>query len=314
MTTGFSALSTRFSDVMGASAAELYLWPCVSGASSPKSDGIAFQIRAFKGIPGKVFAELHRSKIIAGLLGTRQALARVIDRQKYLHEVFGETPLVISLSRFLTRKIQECGFQPQRMVYLPCGLEDRFTHLSFSRTVSKRFRIGYMGQIEPHKGIDVLLDAFLGLQKRWKSCDLFIYGKVPESNYGRHLLRKAGKHSNIIFKGSYQNTEIANVLSNLDVVVVPSIWPEIRPVVIFEAQAFQIPVVASRAGELPALIEDGKNGLLFETGSAKDLGEKLQSLADDPALLKRLADGIPPVPTVREEVSTLLSIYRSLLP
>lgn len=270
--------------------------------------------RALKGIPGKVFTELSRSNIIAGLLGIRPALAKVIDRQKYLHEVIGKTSFVISPSRFLTRKIQDCGFRPKRMDCLPSGLEDRFTHLSSSRTVSNRFRIGYMGQIEPHKGIDVLLEAFLGLQKRWPSCHLYIHGKLPESPYGRHLLRKGGNHPSITFAGPYQNAEIAKVLSNLDVVVVPSIWPEIRPVVIFEAQAFGIPVVASRAGELPALIEDGRNGLLFEPGSAQELGEKLQHLAEDPALLKTLRDGISPVPTVREEVSTLLSIYRSLLP
>ena len=78
--------------------------------------------------------------------------------------------------------------------------------------------------------------------------------------------------------------------------VVPSIWPENSPLVIHEAFLAGVPVVASRIGGIPELVQDGVNGLLFEPGDADDLRARCSACSTNPRCSSDcVARGIPPV-------------------
>lgn len=263
---------------------------------------------------GDTFFKLSQSETMAKVMGVVPHLEIMAERRIYLRQVLETIDLVISPSRFLIQKVEEYGFKPRQMVYLPFGLEN--THLLSRQpgTPSEKLRIGYLGQFAPHKGVHLLLTAFQKLVKRPDSCELVLHGRISDASpYEHELLKIAKNDPAITFAGPYPNSEVGRVLNNLDVIVVPSVWYENRPTVIVEALATGTPVVAARLGGIAELIEHNENGLLFEAGSVEGLVEQLQQLLDEPALLSQLRRGIQPMPTIREESAKLISLYESLL-
>jgi glycosyltransferase involved in cell wall biosynthesis len=132
-----------------------------------------------------------------------------------------------------------------------------------------------------------------------------------DTSYGR-VMAPLLRHPGVTAHGAWPHERLAEALGRLDVLVVPSVWQENSPFVIREAFAAGVPVVASRVGGIPETIVDGKNGLLFEPGSADDLHRVLSRLIEEPGLLQRLRSGIPRVRTISQDVDALREHYREL--
>ena len=85
--------------------------------------------------------------------------------------------------------------------------------------------------------------------------------------------------------GPVEHDCVADAFGSIDVLAVPSIWPENSPLVIQEAFLAGVPVVASRIGGIPEVVANGVNGLLFQPGDADDLARCLSRLVSEPGLL-----------------------------
>ena len=122
------------------------------------------------------------------------------------------------------------------------------------------------------KAPHLLLEAASGLPPGSVSVELF---GEPVDYHGdssyRERLAPLLSQPHVQVRGRIAHDDVARVLSNLDVLVVPSIWPENSPLVIREAFLAGVPVVASRIGGIPETVTDGVNGLLFTPGDAADL-------------------------------------------
>jgi len=176
------------------------------------------------------------------------------------------------------------------------------------------FRIGYIGQIAPHKGVHLLLAAFKKLHSDGRPLELHIFGGYkPQAGYARSLLRMASEDSRIHFHGRFENRYAPEILSRFDVSVVPSIWHEIGPLTILESFAAGTPVLASPLGNMVDLIQDGHNGLYFQPNSPDDLALKLQKLVDDPSLLEKLRSGVRLPRSQDEEMAQVTAIYDQAL-
>jgi len=157
-----------------------------------------------------------------------------------------------------------------------------------------------------------LVEAFTRLQSKTQ-LELAVHGDetaVPE--YTRRLRRLAGRNGRIKLLGRYDPQQIAQLLAQIDVLVIPSTWNEIGPWVMYEALQCKTPVVASDIPNMSDVIRHEKNGLLFAYGDEAALTNQLQRLIDEPGLLSRLKDGIEPVKTMAEEMATLQDVYHSL--
>ena len=263
---------------------------------------------------GDVFTKLNQSDMVSQALALTPQLDMMAERRSYLKQVMEVVDLVISPSRFLIQKVEEYGFKPRRTIYLPFGIENSHLASPALRPSSQKLRIGYLGQFAPHKGVHLLLAAFQKLVRQPDSVELILHGRLSgASAYERRLLKIAENDPSIKFAGPYPNAEVGQVLSELDVIVVPSIWYENRPTVIIEALATRTPVIAAELGGMAELIGHNRNGLLFKTGSIDCLAEQLQRLLVEPALLAQLRNNIQPVPQVEDEIKTLISLYNSLL-
>ena len=261
-----------------------------------------------------VFVGLNRPEAIAKAMGTAPHLELIAERRRYLKQVLESIDAVVSPSRFLIHKLEEYEFRPRRTVYLPFGLDPAYFSNPRPSGALAPLRIGYMGQLAPHKGVHLLLAAFKKIARRSPSWRLILHGQISTATlYGRRLLRMAHHNPAITFAGTYPNSQVGQILNGLDVVAVPSIWYENRPTAIVEAHAARVPVVAARLGGMAELVRHDENGLLFEPGNVESLAGQLQRLLDEPTLLSRLRSGIQPVPTIEEETATLVSLYESLL-
>jgi glycosyltransferase involved in cell wall biosynthesis len=112
--------------------------------------------------------------------------------------------------------------------------------------------------------------------------------KFPGSYSERDLERLAGGDARIRYVGYVK--EVENVYHTADIVVVPSRWQEPLGLINLEAGACRRPVVATRVGGIPEVVEDGVNGYLVEPGDVDALAARVATLIADPALRARMGE------------------------
>ncbi|MCL6598837.1 MAG: glycosyltransferase family 4 protein [Alicyclobacillus macrosporangiidus] len=150
-------------------------------------------------------------------------------------------------------------------------------------TSSPIIRFGYLGQLLPVKGIEVLLEAFVTLP--FGTCELLIAG-TGKPDYVRYLQSRYSAQ-NIKFLGFVSPDEL---LSRIDVLVVPSLWSEPMGRVVVEAYAAGIPVIASSRGGLKETVDDGNTGLLFDPDERGSLYRSMWTFVREPELLNRMRE------------------------
>jgi glycosyltransferase involved in cell wall biosynthesis len=134
--------------------------------------------------------------------------------------------------------------------------------------------IGFIGQIAPHKGTDLLIKAFTRLPR--KSAELRIYGPADQDAAYMALLRQMGEGYDVHFKGTFQREQMAAVLREIDLLVIPSRWYENSPLVLLNALATHTPVLVSDVEGMTEFLEEGRNGSAFERGKVESIEQELQ--------------------------------------
>jgi glycosyltransferase involved in cell wall biosynthesis len=181
---------------------------------------------------------------------------------------------------------------------------------SLPRVHRQPFRIGYIGTLARHKGCHVLIEAFKALPR--ERAILKIYGNLKDfPEYLNELKLLAAGHDSIEFCGTFPNSTILQVLADLDVLVVPSIWPENTPLVIYSSQAARCPVVASDLPGISEVISNEQNGLLFEPQNSVALTRQLLRLIEEPSLVSKLSDNAKHPKSTSIYVDELLTIWKS---
>ncbi len=235
--------------------------------------------------------------------------AQMSHRMTFLLESLNRADTVISQSHFVGEMHVAAGLERHRMVFCRQGqLFGPLRDADLVKSPSTKLRIGYIGQLARHKGVHVLVDAVRQLRNsKW---ELTVYGNLTaQPEYVAQLRRAAGTDQRIRFAGTFDRTRLTAVMQELDVIIVPSLWYENSPNVIFEAFAHRTPVVATNLGGMAELVQHDENGLLFPAGDVKALSAQLERLLDNPGLIARLAAGIPAIRTLDEEVDELETIY-----
>jgi glycosyltransferase involved in cell wall biosynthesis len=120
--------------------------------------------------------------------------------------------------------------------------------------------------------------------------ELLIAGR-GEEQYEKGLRERYGDTDDIRFLGF---TKPADFFAQVDVAIVPSLWNDTLPSVVFESLGYGVPVVGSRRGGIPEMVLDGVNGLVFEPDDPASLVSAIVKLRDDPALLSSLRSGCQP--------------------
>lgn len=186
----------------------------------------------------------------------------------------GHVARFIVLTPFMQRWLsQEIGVSEDRISISPCSVAIPDTGVD---DPSQGEYIGFAGRFVPEKGVEVLLEA-----SRLAKVPVRMAGNAPE-----HPAVRAGDDVSFVMTNS--PAELADFYRRCRALVVPSIWSEAFGIVAAEAMSHGVPVIASRIGGLPDVVQHNATGLLFEAGNAADLATQLRRIWDDADLCRRL--------------------------
>lgn len=217
---------------------------------------------------------------------------------------------VVGVSRFMLDTLQAQGYFKGARGYvvhnaspapaLPMKIKN-------AEPVTKRtpLRFGYMGTLSEPKGLRWLIEQF---QQLPIDATLQIAGRGQLSDEERF---KDLAHSPRISFVGYQAPE--DFYTQIDVAIVPSIWSEPFGMVAVEACAWSVPVIASRMGGLPEIIQDQLNGLLCSPDDPDSLGVAMLRLHQQPELLARLSAQARISVSSLTDLDLMLDSYESIL-
>ncbi len=167
----------------------------------------------------------------------------------------------------------------------------------------------FVGRLASVKGLPVLLDVMNLLIMKYPKLVLTIVGDGPNRGILEEQTNQLGLKNNIHFIGPVSQAEVANNLANTDVFVLPS-FAEGVPVVLMEAMASSVPVVATQIAGISELVEEGISGYLVPPGDQKLLADRISNLLANSELRKQM--GQSGREKVKEEFNTRIEANRIL--
>jgi glycosyltransferase involved in cell wall biosynthesis len=200
----------------------------------------------------------------------RSAVARKLRMFKDNVSIFA------CLSDFQRKKIIEDGFPEKQCVVLPNMV---MWNEKKEDTISGGEYVAYVGRISPEKGVDTLIEAA-------RNCPTITFKAAGDYDRMQHL--PATAPGNFQFLGILKKEDVNCFISGSRIVIFCSVWFETFGLTMVEAMLQGKPVVASRLGGIPEIVEDGKTGLLFEAGNAEELKQKIEYLWNRPELCKKM--------------------------
>ena len=239
---------------------------------------------------------------------------QLFEYDQHIRQMLRLPDVIITPTEFFRREFIKYGVRSERIKTIGHGLDlDLFNNVT--RTSSTKTRFGYIGSVIPSKGVHVLIEAFNKFQRN--DVSLSIFGEVKtfhgDTGYGERLRKLLTPGKDVTFYGRYENEHIPHVLSEIDVLVVPSLWHESFSIVIREGFLARVPVIATDLGAMKEAIEDEKTGLLFERGNADHLFEQMRRLVEDKELKARISNNGVSVKHIRENAQELLTLYKELV-
>lgn len=268
-------------------------------------------------MPGWLFRLLvwAMNKRLVRLPGLSAKVRALSKRPAFMRREMNRLDLVLAPSHIVKTMLVRGGLEPHRVRLLPYGIDLKAIRRDTSRGEKQKLRVGFIGSLYEHKGPHLLVQAVRSLPPGVQ-VELCIFGRpdpgLASAPYFQKLRRLIGDDARIELCGPFPNEQVGRVLSGIDVLVVPSVWYENTPVVIYEALAAGCPVVASDMEGIAEIVRHEENGLLFPKEDIPALAACLERLARDRALLKRLARQTRIPQSVAEHVAKLEDIYREV--
>jgi glycosyltransferase involved in cell wall biosynthesis len=190
---------------------------------------------------------------------------------------------MICVSQSLARYMEALGHDSARICVVSNGVAAR--HDLPPRTTPKApWTIGTMALFRPRKGMEILLDALAILKQKNIDVVLRAVGPFETPEYESEIMSRVqslGIGEMIEWTGF--QTDVDQQLRQMDLFVLPSLYGEGLPMVVLEAMANALPVVASRVEGIPEAVRNEVDGLIFKPGDANDLANKLAMLVGDPS-------------------------------
>ena len=213
--------------------------------------------------------------------------------------------LYICPSKFVKNKLVEFGFNKDKIKVLPHFITQEIEN-PYTKENNNKFKdfvvniknhilpnnkntpgnteqlfdsddyILYFGRLSKEKGIKTLLKA-MGLINN-KAIKLKIAGDGPQSAELKDFVVNRDLQNRVKFLGFLDGENLSETIHNSLFTVLPSVFYETFGLTVLESYNYSKPIIASRLGALPELIEEDKTGLLFESGNSEDLAKKINKM------------------------------------
>ena len=203
-------------------------------------------------------------------------------KQKWIQRTIGEADLNLVLGEYQKSQMKK-RFSKAIFCIFPNTLE-------ISNTISYRTDarvILFAGRMEYRKGIYDLLCAIAACNDKLEE-DVKVYlcgdGEVGRV---RKVIKNFGLSERIVVKGWLDSEQIEELYNKSMMFVLPS-YREGLPMALLEAMAHGLPCIAGKAGAIPEVIENGKNGILVEPGNVDDIACSIRYLCENPVIRKNI--------------------------
>ncbi len=246
------------------------------------------------------------------LLPAHSKAGAMMRRDTVIQAAFPFFDHLLSPCESLIERLVAWGLPGEKMQYVPYGnVLPEHVAPPRQRRMGEPLKIGYLGAFVPGKGPHVVVEAArLLFQETGKQFIFYFHGSGKQGKYTSAIEKQASDLPNALLMGRYARSDLDEIMSNLDCVVVPSLWYETSSFVISEAFLHLVPVVTSDLGAMRERVNGGsQGGIVFEPGNPRALADTLLRLQQEPRLLEELRRTIPPVTLVFDHVQTLLEIY-----
>jgi len=255
------------------------------------------------GVPGAIVSAIKKIPLAISLHGSDVYLAKKNPFFRFVaRAIMKRADVVTACSEEMYQDAIKLGAE-QKIHLLAWGADpDRFTpdqksqvEVASLRTANNEIVFSSLGRLVHKKGFHLLLRAMSDVLKVHPSTLLIIGGEGPLRESLLNEARKMGIEKHVTLLGRIPWNQVPDFLHQADVFVLPSIQDERGnvdglPTVLLEAMSTGKPVIASRIGGVPLVIENDANGLVFEPGDHKSLSDLMIQLVEDKTRMQRLGN------------------------
>lgn len=286
--------------------AELLAWMAAADCPLPDVDVVIERLALFSAA-GREFArrrELPYLVEVNAPMAQEAACYRDARLSEFAQWIEARTlrtaDVVMTVSDPLRKQlIESAGLDGDRVVAVPNGVDlelfkqshDRAAVRMEARVPPDAVGFVFVGSLKVWHGVDALLEAFRSVARSIPNAHLLIVGDGRRLDYYRSVVRAGGLSKRVSFFGGTDHATVARLLTAMDVAVAPYL-PQatfyFSPLKLYEYMAAGLCTIASRAGQIEQVIEDGHNGLLVEPGDAASLAAAMMRAGRDAALRARL--------------------------
>lgn len=213
---------------------------------------------------------------------------------------------VVGVSKFVLQRHLDSQYfstaQLAKVVFNGINEANSFASQSVFAKHKDVIKLGYLGRLEHSKGIESLLSSLERIKhKKW---ELWIGGTNTNAEYVSDLKAKF-ESPQVHFMGFVNRDEF---FSNVDVLIVPSLWHEPFGLVVLEAFSHNIPVICTNRGALPELVKNGVNGYIYDPDNVQSIINIIDLLIKDVKLLYKLKNNIQKN-NIMQSTTTMCSAY-----
>lgn len=248
-----------------------------------------------------------------------QDLDEVANRNSIMRQHFHAADRFWVPTELLETHFAEQKYDSKRMRRLCWGIQLPSTRewaLRRDRFTAKEppIRFGYIGQVAPHKGVQLLLDAFESASFG-ETAELRFYGNTKrDDDFTSQIRQHLEKLNNAQDCGTFASSQIYSVLANLDALIIPSLWQENAPLVLLNALAIGLPVFVADGKGLVEFVEHQKNGFVHPCGNCSILASQLRDFVQNKCCLPQAHPDTPSYNlSIADHVEIIEQDYESLL-
>ena len=218
---------------------------------------------------------------------------------------------IVVVSKAVKNEINNLGVNEKNIKVIYNGIDpSNFDFNIMPKVSNKNFIVGSICRLHKEKGLKYLLEAIKIAKETISNIRLIIVGEGDERQNLINISKDLNIYNNVLFSGFQK--DVAKWIKEFDLFVLPTIKREAFGIVLIEAMASRVPVIASRIGGIPEVIIDSKNGLLVSPADSSELAQAIITLHNDPEKRKRM--GLAGRKIVEEKFSEekMISEYEKL--
>lgn len=238
-------------------------------------------------------------------------------RNQFLLDQINKFDRIIIPTNFMKERFLALGIKDKKLYKNSFGIKacERVTKRTMKSDGIITF--AFIGTINEHKGVHLLIEAARILIEKYQlyNFKIKIYGK--ENSFPQYMnlllgMTKDNVKEHVEFLGTFPNEVIAEIFAGIDVLIVPSLWVENTPLVLYSAFMCNTPIFCSDTVGMTEVVKDNVNGFTFHMGDALDLTEKMCKVILNPKILGDFMGNIPKIKTIDENAKEMERLYQEV--